>query len=514
MNHHPASSKTSASKVPALSRRQFLWAGAATAAAIAASRPAKAQAKRPNILFFIADDWGRDHASCFGAKWINTPAVDRVAREGVVFTNCFTSNPKCCPSRASILTGRNSWQLKEVVNHYSIFPNEFEVFPDVLEKSGYFVGLTGKGWGPGDYQSTGWKRNPAGPEFQSKTLKPPLRFISNRDYAANFEDFLSQRPADKPFCFWLGTHEPHRAYEEGAGLRAGKKLEDVTVPKYWPDTEVVRSDLLDYALEVEWVDQHLGRVLKTLEDAGELDNTLLVLTSDHGMPFPRVKGQIYEDSFHIPMVVRWPAQVKAGRTVDDFINFRDIAPTFCEVAGLPPAPTMTGKSFLDVLKSGESGIVDESRDVMLTGKERHDLGRPNDWGYPVRAIRTRDFLYIRNYHPERWPAGDPETGYRNVDDSPTKRFLLGGFDEYYRLSFGKRPAEELYHISEDPDCLNNLADNIDFAQRKREMQSRMNEMLREEGDPRALGQAEFFETIRYTGPRRHAYDTWLKNQEP
>lgn len=495
-------------------RRDFLRAASAGALALAATPALPQTAKRPNILFFIADDWGRNHASHFGAKWINTPAFDRVAREGVVFTNCFTSNPKCCPSRASILMGRNTWQTKETVNHFTIFPNEFAVYPDVLEKAGYFVGLTGKGWGPGDFTSTGWPHNPAGKEYQKRTLKPPYSGISPRDYAANFADFLGERPANTPFCFWMGPTEPHRAYEQGSGLRAGKNLADVTVPKYWPDNKAIRSDLLDYALEVEWVDRHLGLALQKLEEIGELDNTLVVVTSDHGMPFPRVKGQIYEDSFHITMAARWGAQIKPGRTVDDFINFRDLAPTFCAAAGVPAAPTMTGKSFLDVLKSAKSGIVDDSRDVMLIGKERHDLGRPNDWGYPVRAIRTHEFLYVRNYHPERWPAGDPETGYRNVDDSPTKNFLLSGFDEYYRLSFGKRPAEELYHISEDPECLKNLAGDVQFAQTKRALQERMNRLLREDGDPRALGHEEYFETIEYTGPRRHAYDTWLKNSVP
>jgi arylsulfatase A-like enzyme len=484
-----------------------------TALAAGLGRAFGQQAKRPNILFFIADDWGR-HAGAYGSTWVKTPNFDRVAREGVLFTHAFTSNPKCAPSRASILTGRNSWQNREAVNHYSIFPNDFAIYPQVLEKSGYVTGLTGKGWGPGDFRATGFDHNPAGHEFQKRTLKPPYRGISNRDYAGNFQDFLAQRPKESPFCFWLGAQEPHRAYEEGSGERAGRDIAGVTVPKYFPDHRVVRSDLLDYALEVEWVDRHLGLALEALEKSGELDNTLIVVTSDHGMPFPRVKGQIYEDGFHIPMAVRWGAQVKGGRVVDDFINFRDLAPTFLEAAGLKPAPTMTGKSFLGVLKSGQAGIVDASRDVMLIGKERHDLGRPNDWGYPARAIRTRQYLYVRNYEPDRWPAGNPETGYRNVDPSPTKDLILSGFDEHYRMSFGKRSPEELYDLKADPECLKNLATNVELARVKRDLQQRMNQMLREEGDPRALGHAEYFETIQYTGPRRHAYDTWLKNQNP
>jgi hypothetical protein len=156
--------------------------------------------------------------------------------------------------------------------------------------------------------------------------------------------------------------------------------------------------------------------------------------------------------------------VKGGRTVDDFINVRDFAPTFLEAAGVSAPVTVTGRSFLKSLAADASGNIDPSRDVMLMGKERHDLGRPNDAGYPVRAIRTREWLYVRNFEPDRWPAGNPETGYRNVDDSPSKTFLISGFDEYYRMSFGKRPAEELYDIRRDPDCVDNLARNVELNQ--------------------------------------------------
>lgn len=487
-----------------MTRRNFLSAAAACAA------PLCAQDKRPNILFVIADDWG-GHSSVAGDKWIQTPAFDRVAREGVRFTNAFTSNPKCSPCRATILTGRNTWQLKEAINHFSVFPKDFPVYPDILEKAGYTVGLTGKGWGPGDYKSTGWPRNPAGPEFRKYTAKPPAAGIAPLDYARNFEDFLDRRPAGKPFCFWLGGQEPHRFYEQGSGLRAGKKLADVKVPAYFPDNAAVRSDMLDYALEVEWFDTHLGRAMEALEKRGELDNTFIVVTSDHGMPFPRVKGQIYDPGFHIPMAVRWGRNIAGGRVVDDFVNTRDLAPTFLELAGVAAPGTITGKSFLDVLKSGKAGTVDATRNVMLIAKERHDLGRPNDAGYPVRAIRTPEFLYVRNYAPDTWPAGNPETGYRNVDDSPTKTLLISGFDEYYRMSFGKRPAEELYLVKTDPDNVKNVAADPNYADAKRKLRERMEEMLRAEGDPRMLGRADFFDTIEYTGARKHSYSEWLKN---
>lgn len=491
-------------------RRDFLRQALA-----AAAMPAlPAQFSRPNILFVIADDWSWGHAGAYGAKWIRTPNFDRLAREGVLFNNCFTSNPKCSPCRASILTGRNTWQLKEAINHYSIFPNEFPVYPALLEKAGYFIGLTGKGWGPGDYKSTGFQHNPAGPSFDKYVLEPPYSGISRLDYARNFEHFIEQRPQGRPFCFWLGFHEPHREYEPGSGLRAGRQLSEVMVPAYLPDHRVVRSDLLDYALEVEWLDQHLGRVLEKLEQTGELDNTLIFVTSDHGMPFPRVKGQIYEHGFHIPLAVRWGKGARGGRVVDDFINVRDFAPTILEAAELLPPDTMTGRSFLKILQSSQSGMIDSTRSIMLIGKERHDLGRPFDQGYPVRAIRTREFLYVRNYEPDRWPAGNPETGYRNVDDSPTKTYVISRFDRYFQLAFGKRPAEELYNIQSDPECMKNLAYLPEYAQTKRTLRDTMDELLREERDPRALGRADFFDTIQYMGPRHHAYDNWLKFSGP
>jgi arylsulfatase A-like enzyme len=253
--------------------------------------------------------------------------------------------------------------------------------------------------------------------------------------------------------------------------------------------------------------------LKKLEETGELDNTLLVVTSDHGMPFPRVKGQIYNDGFHIPLAVRWGKNMTPGRTVDDFINTRDFAPTFLEAAGVPRPATITGKSFIDVLKSPKSGTVDPTRDTHIVGKERHDLGNPNDAGYPVRAIRTKEWLYVRNYQPDTWPAGNPETGYRNVDDSPTKTLLISNFDQYYKMSFGKRPAEELYHISEDPECMKNLATDRTHALLMRSLRNKMESTLKEEGDPRMNGNEAFFDTIQYTGPRKHSYDEWLKNQK-
>ena len=470
--------------------------------------------RRPNILFCIADDWGWPHAGAYGSKFVETPTFDRIAREGVLFTNAFTSNPKCAPCRASITTGRNSWQLEEGISHWNRWPEQFITYPDLLAKAGYHVGLTGKGWGPGEFQDSR-EHNPAGPLYDKFKTVPPGKSMSTQDYARNFiENFLPQRDEGQPFCFWLGAKEPHRAYEEGNGLRRGKSLDTVDVPGFYPDNEIIRSDMLDYAIEVEWYDSHVARVLEHLREIGELDNTIIVMTSDHGMPFPRVKGQIYEMGFHLPLAVRWGDHAPAGRVVTDFINVRDFAPTFLEAAGLTPHAQFTGKSFANVLRSPDEGRVDASRDIMLTGKERHDVGRPNDWGYPARAIRTDDFLYVYNFHSERWPAGNPETDYRNVDASPTKTHLLERDDHYTADSFGKRPTRQLFAINEDPDCLNNLADSDDHTAVMAHLHAQLMAMLKAEGDPRLNGRTDFFDTIEYLGRQTYTWDVFMENTGP
>lgn len=469
---------------------------------------------RPNILLVIFDDWSWNHSGAYGCDWIRTPNIDRVATEGVRFTNFFTSNPKCAPCRASLLTGRNSWQLGSGAMHVCNFPKEYAVYPSLMERAGYHVGLTGKGWGPGDFKNVaGFDHNPAGKTYEKYSTEPPASGISKIDYARCFEDFLDAKPGETPFCHWLGFKEPHRKYELGSGKRLGVDPDAIDVPAYFPDVDIVRNDIADYAAEVEYCDGHLGRVLALLKERGELDNTLIAITSDHGMPFPFVKGQIHEDGFHLPLIMRWGNTIAPGRVVDDFVGMRDLAPTFTEVAGMERVPTMTGQSLMSLLTSNESGKISKRKDFALVGKERHDLGRPHDWGYPVRAIRTPEWLYVRNYHPERWPAGNPETDYPNCDGSPTKDLIkyLNGY--YYEMSFGKRPAEELYDLNADPAGTVNLANDLGLQKIKSELMMKLSFELRiKEKDPRALGNGQIFDTYDWLGNRRKAYSTWVDQQ--
>lgn len=480
---------------------------------------------RPNILFALADDAGM-HFGAYGCPWISTPAFDRVAADGVLFTDAYTCNSKCAPSRASIITGRNSWQLKDAANHQCHFPAEFRSVFEALAEHGYHTGHTAKGWAPGDPGTVnGRPRELTGPAYNARRYDPPTSQMNRTDYAANFEDFLSANPGDRPFCFWYGSTEPHRKYEWRSGIEINGRRPDEVDHVYgiWPDNEIVRTDLLDYALEIEVFDRHLARMLAILEDRGELDNTLVLVSSDNGMPFPRAKGQEYYYSNHLPLAAMWGEGIRnPGRTVSDMVGFIDFAPTFLEVAGVSHGDSgmapITGRSLTDIFSSAGAGQVNPERDRVLIGKERHDLGRPGDVGYPIRGIFKCNYLYLRNFQPDRWPAGNPETGYMNCDGSPTKseiiRLRREGVTTFWQWSFGRRPEEELYDISADPDCITDLADDPAHATMKAELRAQLDRELTEQGDPRLTGGPNLDENpvSDPEGNRRHYYERFMAGE--
>lgn len=496
-------------------------------------------AERPNILVAISDDQSYPHASAYGYEAIETPAFDRVAKAGVLFNNAFTPAPGCSPMRAAFLTGRNIWQLEHAGTHASSFSTKYEVYQDRLEANGYFVGYTGKGWGPGNWQISGRKRNPAGPDWSKKKLDAPSG-IRNTDYATNFADFLAARPDGQPFSFWYGGSEPHRSFKKGIGREMGLDPSKVKVPAFLPDTPEIRDDILDYCYEIQWFDQHLGRMLDLLEAVGELDNTLVIVTSDNGMAFPRAKANCYEYGIHMPLAVSWPAETVAGRTVDDLVNLVDLTATIYDASQVePPSDTpIVGKSVRNILGSDRSGIVDESRDAVYSGRERHSSSRFNSLGYPQRCIRTQDYLYIHNFRAERWPAGPGQKfevpsknapsrdltlgpmhgGYHDIDACPSLSFLIDQRDDaeigkFLGLAVDRRPSEELFDIRNDPSCLNNLANDPAHTATKDRLQQRLFSYLGKTDDARVVGAdgGDVWETYpRYSSLRWFPTPDWAK----
>ena len=441
----------------------------------------------PNILLLFADDWSYPHASAYGDAVVHTPTFDRLAAEGALFDNAYCAAPSCAPSRAALLTGRYPHALGSAGNLWSVFPDSLTTYVDVLAGAGYHVGKTRKGWGPGETETPG--DNPAGPQY------------------ADFETFLDARAPDQPFCFWFGSQDPHRRYERGTGRRTGMDPAAVQVPAFLPDNDCVRNDLLDYYYEVERFDRESGNLLRALERRGLLDNTLVVMTSDNGMPFPRAKANLYDAGTRMPLAMRYPPRIPAGERYAAFTNSVDLAPTFLEAAGVPVPPSVQGRSLWPLLERQDA----TGRQAVYLERERHANARAGDLSYPMRAVRTADHLYIRNFFPERHPAGDPTVHrsvgqYGDIDNSIAKFYLMrDSTSRLASLSLGKRPAEELYVLADDPDQLDNRIAAAELADTRQSLRTQLDEWMAATADPRAENpRSLFWDTSRYTPDYQHA----------
>lgn len=516
---------------------------------------ADAPPQRMNILFCFADDWGR-YAGCYAglegrpslSDIVKTPNIDRVAREGVLFKHAFVTAPSCTPCRSSLLSGQYFYRTNRgAILQGARWDPAIPSYPLMLHDAGYHIGETWKVWSPGTpvdapfgagkygYEKAGGKFNKFGINA-TKLIADGMTIDQAKEklfdeVRGNFGAFLKDRkPAADgkgfgPWHYWFGPTNTHRAYELGSG----KKLWNIDpdslkgkLPKFFPDVPEVREDVADYLGEIQAWDAGIGILLKMLEDAGELDRTIIVLSGDHGPPgFPGGKCNLYDFGTSVCLIARVPGG-KGGRVVDDYVNMMDIAPTFLDIAGVKAPDVMTGHSFLNVLKSDKNGQIDPQRTWVVTGRERHvATARAGNVPYPQRALRTPDFLYIRNFKPERWPMGDPygitETGQpdaaamaantfatlRDMDASPTKAWLvMHRFDEqwkwFYEYAFTPRPMEELYDLRKDPQEVKNVAADPAYAAAKKEMSDRLMKVLTETGDPRVTGAGDKFEKPPFT----------------
>ncbi|OUI87630.1 hypothetical protein HC62_10240 [Acetobacter tropicalis] len=456
------------------------------------SDPAVWRVKRPNILFLLADDWSWTGANTHDDLMLKVPTYQRLCAEGVRFSNAFVACPSCSASRAAILTGQWPWELEDGANLAGTLDAKFQVYPELLERSGYFVGMTRKGWGPGQLAPGHRTQNPAGQSYK------------------DFATFLQCRPEKAPFCFWFGSHDPHRPYEIDIGIKSGIDPSSFDVPPYLPDAPDVRGDMADYAFGVERFNREAGALISQLKAIGELENTFIVMTGDNGWPFPRGKASLYDAGIHVPFVVRWGGIKKPGRTVDAIINTTDLAPTFLTLAGVALPRDMVGTSLLPWL-DGEGSL--PTRDYTLAGMERHmDVRKTIGWGYRMRAIRTKDFLYIRNFEPSRMPAGAPSVhpqsqetliknvyaGYGDIDQGRAKAYIITHQNDpaihpYFERATGQRPAQELYRITDDSYEMKNLASNPAFKTVVEQMDQRLTTALKASKDPRIEGHGSMFD---------------------
>jgi len=493
---------------------------------------------RPNILFCFSDDWGR-YASIYRDPsrpgWndvIETPALDAIGRSGVVFQNAFVSAPSCKPCRASVSTGMPFYRCgsNAFLHHqeYGKADDPYKALPGfsaLLVQAGYHV----LHWGKTTNKSA--KR-------VDRTHELPINHFSQAVSAAedpearkaeifsfvreNFREFLDRTPDGKPFFYWFGPHHSHRQWTRGSGQKLWGLDPDSLegrIPAFLPDVHDVREDIADYLGETLAWDGMVNQLVEELRVRGELENTLVIVSGDHGMPgMPRGKCNLHDFGSMVSLLVSWPEKVPASRKVDDFVSLMDIAPTVLEAAGVEPPNHMLAKSFLDVLISEKGGTVDRQRDHVIIGRERHvGPAQPDRAPYPSRAIRTADFLLIRNFKPDRFPMGvvyeenaseeefieNHYLAYPDMDGSPTKVFVMTHRDTYpqhFDFAFSPRPEFELYDLGKDPDQVENVAGEAEYAEVLQRLTDRMMTILKETGDPRVTGDGTTFDRKPFVDP--------------
>lgn len=512
---------------------------------------------RPNIVFAFADDWGR-YASLYGKlepgglnDLVQTPHFDKLAKQGVLFTNAFVNAPSCTPCRSSLLSGQHFWRTGQgAILQGAVWDRSIPSYPLLLQKAGYHIGYTYKVWSPGTpvnapygekanrYAARGSKFNgfsqfvsraadKAGDEDVSTVIQQAKQTLLD-EVRGNFQDFLDDRNSDQPFCYWFGPTNCHRKWTRGSGNRLWNLNPDDLkgkVPRFLPDVPEVREDLADYLGEAMAFDEALGTLLEQLEATGQADNTIVVVSGDHGAPgFPNGKCNLYDFGTQVALAIRWPKKTLAGRVVTDFVSLPDLAATFLDAAGEPIPDVMTAKSLLPILFSERAGQIDPTRDHVLVGRERHVAAVRDNWlPYPQRAIRTNKFLYIRNFKPDRWPMGigpgmgKPEgpmpsesqltentfAAFGDLDASPTKAWVALNCQEdakrrkFFDIAFGRRPAEELYELETDPDMTHNIIDQHLFSSVRKELSQQLMKELKETGDPRVTGDGSTFDKAPY-----------------
>jgi N-sulfoglucosamine sulfohydrolase len=514
------------------------------------SAAARAQTdKRPNILFCFADDWGR-YASIYAKhedrasinQVVRTPNIDRVAQNGVLFRNAFVNAPSCTPCRSSLLSGRFFFRTGHgAILQGAVWDSSIPAFPLLLEQAGYHIGKTAKVWSPGSpadapfggqahaFEKAGVKFNKfsanATAAVSGGATVEQARERLLAEVRKNFDDFLAARKEGQPFCYWFGPTNTHRSWVKGSGKALWGIDPDSLkgkLPKHLPDVPEVREDVADYLGEAQAYDAYVGALLKKVEETGQLANTLVVISGDHGIGgMPGAKCNLYDFGVNVALIASAPGQ-KGGRVVDDFVSLIDLTPTFLEAGGVKAPEGINGRSLMPILKSDKSGQVDPERTWVITGRERHvAAARAGNLPYPQRALRTANFLYIRNFKPDRMPLGDGDNvtattapsdreletstfvAFADMDASPTKAWLVAHRNDpqwrpYFDRAFGKRPGEELFDLRQDPDQVHNVADQAAYSAKKAKLADRLMLILKESGDPRVAEGECIFEKPPFT----------------
>jgi len=464
-----------------MDRRDVLkgMAGAAALSAASATLAQTIKAKQRNVLLLISDDQGLD-LGCYGVP-IHTPRLDRLAREGTLFTQGYAAVSSCSPSRAVINTGLYTHQngmygLQHDVHHQSLLPG-IETLPSLLRGAGYATALVGK--------------KHVGPDsafpYEAELVPERSGVRDVRELAIAASSFI-RASDDRPFFVTIAYSDPHRAAVDYGNDRAWPDVKTnrydprrVPVPSHLPDLPAVRMDLAEYYESISRLDTGVGMILDDLATIGRADDTLVIFLSDNGRPFPGAKTNFYDPGLHLPLIIHAPGSAPSINKA--MVSWVDIAPTILEWTGVAPpaAYPLSGSSLLPLL-----GRQDEvQRDTVFASHDFHEINQY----YPMRAIRTRTHSYILNLaHPLDYPiagdvAGSPSWKAISADPS----ILIGRRSQ---AAYLKRSSEELYDLSRDPDELNNVAADPAYAAVKAALAERLRAVRAASKDPWLAGQTD------------------------
>lgn len=403
----------------------------------------------PNIVFLFSDDQSMPDLGAYGNSAIHTPNLDRMAEEGIKFNRAYVPTSQCSPTRAAILTGRSPHEVGASRLHVNV-PREVTSLIELLNEKGYFTGAYRK--------------------VHQDNIKSEFDFYGGRKEA--LPSFFNERPKDKPFFLWFGSRDPHRPYNSGE-YDYLHDPDEVIVPDYLPDTEAVRKDIANYYNEITRFDRESGEIMKLLEEQGLSENTMVVMSSDNGMPFPRAKATLYEAGIHVPLLIKWPEQVEGGETSDALVSLTDLTPTWLEAAGIPVPAEMGGPSLIPLLKGDQK----EAREYIFAERNWHD-----NWD-PMRAVVGKRYKLIQNYRPKVKTLHTLDRLY-----SPT-------WDEFERLNnenklndrlqwyfASSKPPVEFYDLENDPGEWNNLATNPEYDSLITEYQQILGEWMNQTHD--------------------------------
>jgi arylsulfatase A-like enzyme len=424
---------------------------------------AQEKQSRPNILVILSDDHSARVTGCYGNKDVRTPNIDKLAGKGMRFDRYYVTTPQCVPSRASLMTGRGPIDL-QMTRFSAPLPREHRIYPEILREKGYFAGVAGRTYHLDGSAKTGFSGK-VFDQYKLRTFHERLDFVKaagqREQILKQFREFLDAVPKGKPFVLQLCFSDPHRPLDN-EGLKETHDPKKITLPSFFPDTQLVREDFARYLDEVSRFDVDVGTILAELERHGLLDNTLVIVSGDNGGALFRGKGTLYDLGLRVPFIAHWPGHVPANRNSAAILSGEDLAPTMLEAAGVPIPKEMTGKSFLPLLKGKE--VV--PRQYVFAQRGAHGSGLPgNSAAFDLsRCVISERYKLIYNalgqlpYHPVDF-ANDPM--WKELKRMHEDGKLAANLSKLYFAT--PRPMFELYDLKDDPDELRNLYASAEHA---------------------------------------------------